>query len=178
MASLVQCGAWPLPAGESDPLAESIRQQINAARETSEAIAEQVREEPPAPAAGGDPLFDKQRFIDDLSAVWRQQVDEVKLWWQEMASSRRQGIVGGAGVGAVIGLVLGLVMPYLAASLQSAIVGSMLILFAGRTLLLKYAPAVAGVLPDSWRGVLLSLGLITLLGVLIQWTLRKKKADE
>jgi hypothetical protein len=71
-----------------------------------------------------------------------------------------------------------LIVPLIAAAVQSALVGGILILFAGRALLLQYVPAAAGVMPDSWRGVLLSLGLITLLGILIQWSLRAKKDDE
>ncbi|MEM9419836.1 MAG: hypothetical protein AAGA25_12420 [Planctomycetota bacterium] len=167
-------------AGESDPEAERIRERaLEEAAETAddESLEEDsaiTKEEVIAKAA----LFDREQFSSDLQAVWQQQVDEVKLWWQEMAPGSRRFLMAGAGVGAAVGLVLGLILPSVAASLQTAMVGALLILFAGRTLLLKYVPGSEGFMPGSWRAVLLSLGLITLLGVLIQWTLRKKKDDD
>ncbi|MEM8739677.1 MAG: hypothetical protein AAGG38_14535 [Planctomycetota bacterium] len=132
----------------------------------------------PAEADGASAVFDREQFVDGLRGVWQQQVQEVRTWWAEMAAGSRRFLLGGAVVGAGVGLILGLVLPTLAASLQTALVGSVLILFAGRGLLLSYAPGVDGVLPDTWRGVLLSVGLITLLGVLIQWRMRQKKDDE
>jgi len=174
-----------LGAGESGPSAKQMQALVDsqaaqkphadAASKGSQTTASLAG---PGSLAGVAELFDKQRFVEGLQAVWRQQVDEVKVWWQEMAPGSRWYLLVGAGVGAAIGLVLGLVAPLTAASLQSALMGSVLILFAGRTLLLKYVPAADGVMPSSWRGVLLSLGLITVLGVLVQWTLRRKKADD
>ena len=166
-----------LGAGESLPEAERLRE----ARALSESATPADPDAEPdriKAAELADTLFDQEKFIDGLQAVWATQVEAVKLWWQEMETGPRRFLVVGAGVGAIAGLVMGLVMPMIAASLQSAIVGSVLILFSGRTLLLKYVPGAEGVLPSNWRGVLLSLGLITLLGVLIQWTLRHKKSDE
>lgn len=165
-----------LGAGDSLPEAD----QLRAAQEAGErgATADTPTDRFGAATEMADALFDQQKFIDGLSAVWATQVEEVKLWWSEMEPGARRFLVAGAGAGALVGLVLGLVMPMVAASLQSAMIGSVLILFAGRTLLLKYVPGAGGVLPDNWRGVLLSLGLITVLGVLIQWTLRKKKSDD
>lgn len=163
-------------AGESDPEAQRLRERaLDGAAALQEADSLSAKEKATAAA---DALFDREKFYTDLQAVWRQQVDEVKVWWQEMAPGSRRFLLAGAGVGAVVGLLLGLILPTVAASLQTAMVGALLILFAGRTLLLKYVPGSDGLMPGSWRGVLLSLGLITLLGVLIQWTLRKKKDDD
>ncbi|MEM7624044.1 MAG: hypothetical protein AAF333_00295 [Planctomycetota bacterium] len=165
-----------LGAGESLPEAERLR-AAQAAGES--AVADGSGETKLETAAEmADALFDQDKFVEGLRGVWATQVEEVKVWWRDMEPGPRRFLVGGAGVGAVVGLVLGLVMPMVAASLQSAMVGSVLILFSGRTLLLKYVPGADGLLPSNWRGVLLSLGLITLLGVLIQWTMRKKKSDE
>ncbi|MEM9882209.1 MAG: hypothetical protein AAF800_04755 [Planctomycetota bacterium] len=172
-----------LGAGESDPAAEAIRRRLAGDAEPGEIAG------PPLPAThadaaeAGDPetaggLFDRRRFVDGLASVWARQVEEVKLWWSELPAGTRRFLVAGAGVGGVVGVVLGLVLPGIAASLQSAMVGSVLLLACGRGLLLAYVPGVGGVLPDSWRGVLLTLGLITLLGVLIQWTLRKRQDDD
>ncbi|MEM1107144.1 MAG: hypothetical protein AAGH99_00450 [Planctomycetota bacterium] len=166
-----------LGAGESDPEAERLRAlALEKSAEARSAFSSSSAKDRAVAAA--DALFDRERFYSDLQGVWRQQVDEVKLWWSEMDPGARRFLVAGAGVGAVIGLVLGLILPAVAASLQTAMVGSVLILFAGRTLLLRYVPGAEGLMPGSWRGVLLSLGLITLLGVLIQWTMRKKTDDD
>ncbi|MEM1027184.1 MAG: hypothetical protein AAGJ38_03790 [Planctomycetota bacterium] len=163
-------------AGESDPEAQRLRDR--ALEELSEVEDPEALSTKEKAALAADALFDRDQFYADLQSVWRQQVDEVKVWWQEMSPGARRFLMAGAGVGAVVGLLLGLILPGVAASLQTAMVGALLILFAGRTLMLKYVPGSEALLPGSWRGVLLTLGLITLLGVLIQWTLRKKKDDD
>ena len=81
-----------------------------------------------------------------------------------------------AAAGAGVGLVLGLLVPLVAVSIQAAVVGSALLFFAGRGLLLSYAPAAGVWLPVDRRGVLLTLALLTLLGVLVQWGLRRRAA--
>lgn len=165
-----------LGAGESDPEAQRLLEQrlLDAASRES-ALSASTKEKA---VAAANALFDREQFASDLQGVWQQQVDEVKVWWQELAPGSRRFLMGGAAVGGAVGLALGLILPGVAASLQTAMVGALLILFSGRTLLLKYVPGSEGLMPGSWRGGLLSLGLITLLGVLIQWTLRKKKADD
>lgn len=169
-----------LGAGESDPAAEALRlwQQRSGGGGPPPRGADADETAGNDGARGVSELFDREQFFADLQGVWQQQVEEVKLWWAELTPGSRRFLWGGAVVGAGLGLVVGLVLPTLAAGLQSAMVGSVLILLCGQTLLLKYFPAMEGVVPHSRRGVLLSLGLITLLGVLIQWSLRKKKADE
>lgn len=165
-----------LGAGESDPEAQRLRERALLDAATSESALSGTAKEKAVAAA--DALFDREKFSADLQSVWRQQIEEVKVWWQDMEPGPRRFLMAGAGIGALVGLALGMILPTVAASLQTAMVGALLILFAGRTLLLKYVPGSEGLMPGSWRGVLLSLGLITLLGVLIQWTLRKKKADD
>lgn len=167
-----------LGAGESDPGAEALRlwrQRTGSPGPTPGSAGEPSAD---GVSEGSGELFDRERFFADLQAVWRVQVEDVNLWWGEMTPGNRRLLWGGTVVGAGVGLVLGLVLPTLAAGLQSAMVGSVLILLCGQTLLLKHVPAMEGVVPHGRRSVLLSLGLITLLGVLIQWSLRKKKADE
>lgn len=161
--------------GESDP--EAARMMLQEHPELAAENPELVEAAKQA-AVDGEPIVDRQAFLDQLTAIWKEQVEEIKLWWSEMNAGQRSFLMIGAGVGAAVGFVLGLVLPLLAASLQSAMVGAVLLFTSGRGLLLSYLPGSASVLPDTWRGVLLSIGLITLLGLLIQWTLRKKKADD
>ena len=123
-------------------------------------------------------LIDWPRLRDDLAGVASAQVQQVREWWDQLPGEDKRALLAGMCVGGVVGLVLGFALPYLLASLQSALVGAVLIVFAGRLLLLQYVPDAASVLPRSGRGILLTVGLITLLGVLVQWTLRGKKADD
>ena len=123
-------------------------------------------------------VIDWPRLREDLAGVWSVQVDQVRGWWSELPREDRRFLLAGSCVGGVAGLVLGFAMPYLLASAQSALVGAVLIGFAGRLLLLLHVPGSASMMPQSWRGVILTLGLITLLGVLVQWTLRRRKADD
>jgi hypothetical protein len=168
-------------AGESDPTAEAIREQVEQFRASvhgDEAADPESADTAMSAEQLADALFDQEQFRDELAGVWSQQVEEVKAWWRDLPAGQRRFLLAGSAVGGVVGLILGLIVPLIAAAVQSALVGGILILFAGRALLLQYVPAAAGVMPDSWRGVLLSLGLITLLGILIQWSLRAKKDDE
>lgn len=132
--------------------------------ESQEQAREQLQE---AVSAAGDKVSD---WYSEL-------VDRVKLWWQELPSTTRNLVYVAAGVGAVIGLILGLIMPYTAASVESALAGSLLMLLAGRALLDAHWPTGAGWLPQTPRGLLACLGLITVLGVFVQWTLFRRRAD-
>jgi hypothetical protein len=174
-----------LGSGESLPAAEAMRQRLAGAAGGDGTPPTALNNSATEDDADTDPstdlaeaLFDREAFTDGLSGVWTQQVDEVRRWWEQMSAGQRRFLLAGAAVGGIVGLVLGLLLPTLAAALQSALVGSVLLFFAGRSLLLLYVPAAASAMPTSWRGVLLSLGLITLLGLLVQWTLRKRKADD
>ena len=114
----------------------------------------------------------------ELAGQWERQVERARGWWEALPGERRRLLLAGSGVGAVLGLVLGLAMPMLMASVQSALIGSVLICVAGRSLLLQQLPSAESMMPGSWRGALLTVGLITLLGVLVQWTLRRRKSDD
>lgn len=123
------------------------------------------------------PLIDHARLIDDVRGVYTQQAEEVRLWWSELPIASRRVLQLGAAIGACCGVVLGLAAPLVAAAIQSALIGAVLVFTAARGLILSFAPGMAGVLPAEWRGVLLTVGLITLLGLLIQWALRRREAD-
>ncbi|MEO1237512.1 MAG: hypothetical protein AAFX76_12060, partial [Planctomycetota bacterium] len=123
--------------GESDPVAEALRSQVDPIRRP---LGSAVPDEADIGATETTALFDRDRFVGDLQAVWRQQVEEVRLWWSEMTPGGRRFLMGGAVAGAAVGLVLGLVLPTLAASVQSAVGGSGLIRCDGRAWLLSDLP--------------------------------------
>ncbi|MFP4145347.1 MAG: hypothetical protein ACLFV3_09400 [Phycisphaeraceae bacterium] len=105
------------------------------------------------------------------------QVEAVSAWWAELEGPVKQRIYLAAGFGAVAGLVLGLLAPLITASVESALVGSILVLLPTGRLITDYAPDFAGAVPQTPRMFLLWLGLITVVGILIQWTLFREKAD-
>ena len=79
--------------------------------------------------------------------------------------------------GGVAGLIIGLLFPNLAASFQSALVGALLMVYSGLQLLTVHAPDMAAKVAMTTRLHLILLGLITIVGVAIQWTLFQRKAD-
>ena len=146
----------------------------NAAVEADAAGKDGAQETPGGP---GLPLVDRARLLEDVRGVYDQQAEEVRLWWTEMPTAQKRVLQIGALVGAGCGVVLGLAAPLVAAAIQSALIGAVLVFTAARGLIFSFAPGMAGVLPAEWRGVLLTIGLITLLGLLIQWALRRRDAD-
>lgn len=111
--------------------------------------------------------------------VYESQSEAIRAWWDGLGAAGRFLLIAAALIGAGVGLMLGLIAPYWAAGLESALVGSILMLYAGRELAYEYAPAVASVLPGegSPRWTLITLGLITLVGAILQWALFRKRAD-
>lgn len=123
-----------------------------------------------------------QGAMDEVSEEAREAIDqavgEVRAWWDGLEGSGRSLIIVAAIVGALIGLIFGLVAPYIAASFESALVGAILILLPTRTLLDAHAPDLGAYLPHSERATIVLLGLITLIGIAIQWTLFRRRTDK
>lgn len=115
---------------------------------------------------------------DEAREVLDQAMGEVRAWWDGLESSGRSLVIGAAIIGAIVGLIFGLVAPYVAASFESALVGSILILLPAKVLLNTHAPDMANYLPQSERATIVLLGLITLIGIVIQWTLFRRRTDK
>lgn len=116
-------------------------------------------------------------FVQTLRDAWEAQLEALRTWWAELPGSQKSVVYGGALGGAAVGLLLGLILPNVAAALQTALAGALLIFGAARVLIERYV-GDGGYLPDTPRGIILTLGLITLLGLLIQWTLFRKQTDK
>ncbi len=104
--------------------------------------------------------------------------DQLKLWWGDAGGGARGAMLLVGLVAGVVGLLLGLVGPYKAASVQSAVAGSVLVLFSSFSLLAQLLPEQLHWLPATPRKVLLCLGLITAVGLALQWTIFKRKTDK
>ncbi len=119
-----------------------------------------------------------QRIDRGLDAVYEQLADDASAWWEGLGAGGRRIVYAGVLAGAAAGLVLGLLLPKLSAALQTAIAGALLIYLGGMGLARWQFGDEASFLPDSARGALVSIGLITVLGVVIQWTVFQKRADK
>ena len=120
--------------------------------------------------------FNRAALMRAVTGEWSHQVQSLRDWWGGLNGGERTFLGVGAAAGAGVGLVLGLLVPLITVSIQAAVVGAALLFFTGRALLLTYAPAAGAWLPVDRRGVLLTLGLLTLLGVLVQAALRRRAA--
>lgn len=121
-------------------------------------------------------------FLTQLSdagrAAYEEQTELLHTWWDGMGAAGRTLIIVSALIGVFVGLLIGLIQPHFSASVQSALVGSILIFLAGRQLLTHFMPEQTGWLPSTPRGAVLTVGLITVAGLAIQWTLFRKRADK
>ncbi len=120
----------------------------------------------------------EQSLHDRLAGIYKQQADEVRAWWDGLETGGRRLVVTSAGLGGVVGFVVGLFAPLTAAALESSLLGAAAMVLAGWQLLRLYSPDTADHLPHGPRVAALTLSLITLLGVLLQWTLSRRKADK
>ncbi|MEO0477320.1 MAG: hypothetical protein AAF085_15335 [Planctomycetota bacterium] len=107
-----------------------------------------------------------------------QNLEDLQAWWNDSSSSLHRQIGLAMLIGAGIGLLFGFIAPSYAASIQSAMVGAVLIVIPGRELIASYLPAAAEFVPTTARGTLITLGLITVLGVGLQWTLYLRRVDK
>jgi len=115
---------------------------------------------------------------DRMRGVYQQQKDELLAWWASLGATGKALVAACSAGGAMVGLILGLLFPYLAATIQTAAVGGGLMLLGVWPLLPRFAPGWAEAFPPTTRLIVLALGLITLLGVVLQWTLFGRKSDD
>lgn len=120
----------------------------------------------------------KAALWEQVNAVF-EPIRELALnMWENLGGAGRTTVLVAALIGAVIGFLLGLITPYNSAMVQTAVIGAALIVACAAALLKIHAPDIAARIPESPGPILLILGLITLHGVAIQWTLFRKKVDK
>jgi len=115
---------------------------------------------------------------DRLRGLYEQQQREVRAWWNSLGAAGRALVAGCSAGGALVGIILGLLLPYLAAMIQTSVVGGALMLLGAWPQLPWLAPDLAEMFPPTIRLMVLALGLITLLGVSLQWMLFGRKSDD
>jgi len=123
-------------------------------------------------------LASLQAAGDALQGLYDKQAASIEQWWDELDDQTRQRIYYGSAVGALIGLLLGVIAPYTAAALESAVAGAMLLFFPGMRLIQHSMDQPPEWLPESPRATLLWLGLITIVGFALQWTLARQNTKK
>lgn len=123
------------------------------------------------------PVSTQQTWRERIEGVYDRQQQGVRSWWGRLTDGTRRTLTIAACGGALIGLIAGLIYPHKIATFESELAGSLLVLFGVRELVAIYAPGASGSLPENPRALLVLLGLITLLGCLVQWTVFKPKTD-
>jgi len=116
--------------------------------------------------------------FDDVVERLQTSGERLSQWWGDLPPRGRQLAVAAGLIGLLHGLVLGLWKPVLAASLQTAFAGAWLLVMA------DWALVVPGITREtivgyqgSWLGAV-AVGLITVAGVVVQWTIRGRKTDK
>jgi hypothetical protein len=114
-----------------------------------------------------------------FDAWWDSQRIAIDQWWLSLSTPQRGTAVTLAALGALLGILLGLVAPYTSAAIQSALIGGVLVAIGlARIGQLQPEGPLAGLLPRSPVQMVSFLGLITLVGVGLQWTLWRRRADK
>jgi len=98
-------------------------------------------------------------------------------WWSDLQAGLKLTSAILFGVGAFVGLIAGLVYPAPSARVGSAAAGASVFLISLKLLCERYTPSISGWFPQSPLVMLILLGLITMVGLLLQWTIFKPKAD-
>lgn len=127
-----------------------------------------------------DELLKEQgmKALDSARGVLFRNIEDMGGWWKDNTTTTQRTIGLAMLIGAGVGFMLGFVMPNHAAAVQSAIVGAVMIVIPGRELLLSHVPASEGLIPTTARGTLIILGLITVVGLALQWTLYLRRDDK
>jgi len=154
------------------PIREGIASAIEGAGDDDSEATATVSIDKEAAAKIGHAILDALR---GMAEYYRGSLSD---WWAEAGTGVRGTVMIVGLIAAGIGLLIGLIGPYFAASIQSATAGSILILFSSFSLLAQLMPEHLHWLPASPRGVLICLGLITLIGLALQWTFFAEKADK
>lgn len=119
----------------------------------------------------------EQAWDTAKTAVFRN-LEDIQNWWNDSATSVQRNIGLAMLIGAGVGLLFGFIAPTYATAIQSAMVGAVLIVIPGRELIASYLPAAAEFVPTTARGTLITLGLITVAGLALQWTLYLRRVDK
>jgi hypothetical protein len=129
----------------------------------------------------GDDLLAAAPSASSVMAVLRSLVqgpwEKLSVVWQELSDDARKSMLGAALLGGLSGFFLGLIFPKLGAAAGSSLLGTLFMAAGCITILTYYNPSILTHLDNQTSLCLMALGLITLMGIGIQWTLERRRTD-
>lgn len=151
---------------------------MNHSSEEAQTLNEPTGEDRVHDAAGElvDDIKEHGSHLLGVGGEWIQAtIQDFSEWWNQQESwlKTRLFIAGVAGV--IIGLALGLLLPYIAAMIQTAIVGSMLILQPVFLFAAYMLPEQQEYLPHTWDQYLLWVAGMSVVGIGVQLFLTRRK---
>lgn len=168
----------------SNPIADKVTEWWNgpsgaSSRPHETSIEEEIRNESIRRAT--DALQDRIREAPQLQEFRRHGerfVEALKQKWYSTPEKMRPTLILAAVSGAIVGLLFGILAPSISASAVTSFGGSLLWLTALQILALRFGVPDGPWFPKSgmlWLGIWL---ITTLAGVVIQWTVQRKRADK
>lgn len=101
----------------------------------------------------------------------------IKEWWMSQPDRLRPALISAGIAGFILGILVGTVAPMASASAVTAFGGSLLWLSSARVMAVSLGLG-GGWLPQSATVNLIIWIIVAIIGIGIQWTLRRKQADE
>jgi hypothetical protein len=170
---LAKMGESTQPAG--DDKTKSTKSDAPATKHKSVKADEATQDESIASHALQAP--DVNSWLHTIRSLAQGPWDKLSNWWATLADGERHTMLLASVIGAICGLILGLIFPKLGAQAGSSLLGT-LCMAAGAAIILGYDhPQTLDQLSNQSPLCLTALGLITLLGVVIQWTLQRRRTD-
>ena len=119
-----------------------------------------------------------QRYVDHIQNIARQLKDALKAKWDTTPASAQPTVIASALSGLLVGMLLGALVRGFSAVVVTAFSGSLLWLSCAWTLVSRAGLSEASWMPESsgsWLGWWMGTAVI---GLAIQWTMRRKRADK
>ena len=119
-----------------------------------------------------------QRYVDHIRHIAGQLKDALKAKWDTTPDASRPTVIASALSGLLVGMLLGALARGFSAVVVTAFSGSLLWLSCAWTLASRAGLSEASWMPES-SGSWLGWWMVTaVIGLIIQWTLRRKRADK
>ncbi|MEE8153680.1 MAG: hypothetical protein V3T53_01835 [Phycisphaerales bacterium] len=119
-----------------------------------------------------------QRYVDHIQHIAGQLKDAMKAKWDTTPTSARSTVIASALSGLLVGMLLGALARGFSAVVVTAFSGSLLWLSCAWTLGSRAGLSEAALMPESSGSWLVWWMVTAVIGLVIQWTLRRKRADK
>jgi len=163
----------PWGVDEMDAIDMWIDRRLNRTSSTDEAATDDT----PADSAPGDMIPEEaEARLMQARDLGERLTNALRDEWRRTPEVIRPTMIMAAGSGVLLGALLGAVASGIGASLVTSFGGAMLWLGGGRLMLIEFG-APDAMLPDASRTWLIAWLAVSIIGLIIQWTIGHKRAD-